>query len=52
MNITVYVAAYEAIEYIYKRGPACGFPDQGKYVFFPRFCVFVNIGSNVHFLVV
>jgi len=35
--------------YIYKRGPACRFPDQGKYVFFPRYCVFATIGSNVLF---
>jgi len=33
---------------IYKRGPACRFPDWDKYVFFPRYCVFANIERRVH----
>jgi len=34
---------------IYKRGLACRFLDRGKYVFFPGYCVFATIGSNVLF---
>jgi len=34
--------------FIYKRGLACRFPDWDKYVFFPRYCVFVNIEHSAH----
>jgi len=45
-----FLPAYKrsGVWFIYKRGPACRSLDWGKYVFFPGYCVFVNIKRSVH----